>query len=349
MRPKKKISQGKIASDLGISQALVSLALNGRKDGINSATYRTIWEHATKLGYQPKGMNVDRSPAGARQKQVGIILRSGLALHNQGSYFGLVMHGVHTALAERGHAAVIIGSEDELDRRKLEEFFTAHHSLRGVVLLGEVAPAFLKELRRLEQRLVAVSARHPGLCHSVIGNEAQALELLVEHLHGLGHRRFGWLGGNVGLNRHQMRFDAFRDALRARGLAADERYSVRLAQGDRAEGGEAVLSLLPHAKRKDFPTAFLCYNTLMAAGAVKALVREGWRVPRDVSVAGADNSRLAAAESPAVTVAGCDAEKLGAAAARLLLDRTGTDEEGLTDAILPAQLLVGGTTGPAPA
>ena len=349
MPPKKKVSQQKIAKDLGISQALVSLALNGLKDGINAETYQTIWDHALKMGYTPKGMILQQTPAHSRQKQVGFILRAGLTLHNQGSYFGCVLHGLHTELAAKGFAAVFIGSEDTLDRSRLESFFPTGHSLKGVVMLGEVSPAFIKDLRHYERRLVAVSARHPGLCHSVIGNESQSLELLVEQLHSQGHRRFGWLGGNVTLKRHQMRFEAFGEALRQRNLKLQERYNVRLTQGDRSEGSDAMLSLLPHAKRKDFPTAIICYNTLMAAGATKALLREGWAVPGDCSIAGADNSALAFAESPRVTVAGSDAEKLGAAAARIILESTGDQDESFNDLILPAQLLIGETTGPAPA
>jgi LacI family transcriptional regulator len=348
MPPRRKVSQQQIARDLGVSQALVSLALNGRKEGISPETYRTIWERAIKLGYQPKGMKFERSPAEAHQRQVGFILRAGLNIHNQGSYFGLVLHGLHTALAERGFAAVFLGSEDTLDRRQVEAFFPENHSLKGVVLLGEVATPFLKDLRRHERRIVAVSARHPGLCHSVIGNENQSLELLVDHLHELGHRRIGWLGGNAGLARHQMRFDAYRASLQQFNLPYDERYCVRLAQGDRAEGGEAILSQLPHARRKDFPTAFLCYNTLMAAGAIKALVREGWEIPADCSIAAADNSRLASVESPRITVAGSDAGKLGAVAARVILETTGVADESFNDLILPSQFVNGESTGQAP-
>jgi LacI family transcriptional regulator len=146
-----------------------------------------------------------------------------------------------------------------------------------------------------------------------------------------------------------MRFDAYRASLQQFGLAYDERYSVQLIQGDRAEGGEAILSLLPDSRRKDFPTAFVCYNTLMAAGAIKALVREGWKVPADCSIAAADNSRLASAENPTITVAGSDAGKLGATAARLILETTGSDDESFNDLILPSQLVAGGSTAPAPA
>lgn len=348
MRPRKKVSQARIARDLGVSQALVSLTLNGRREGVSPETYQRIWDHALSLGYQPKGMKLDQSPVAARQRQVGFILRSGLTLHNQGSYFGLVLHGLHTALSERGYTAVFLGSEDTLDRTRLGAAFPSGHQMKGVVLLGEVGLPFLKELREQERRLVAVSARHPGLCHSVIGNEAQSLEQLVGHLHGLGHRRFGWIGGNVDLNRHQMRFDACRAALHQHDLVLDERYCIRRTEGDRAEGAEAVLTLLPHARRRDFPTAFICYNTLMAAGAVKAFQRDGWRIPDDCSIAGADNSSLRTAAPLSITVAGSDAEKLGATAARIILDSTGGEDESFNDLILPSQLLPGDSTGPAP-
>jgi len=190
-----RISQTKLAKDLGVSQALVSLVLNGRKEGINPDTYKRIWEHAISLGYQPKGMKFERSPRESRLRQVGFVLRSGLNIHTQGSYFNHVLHGLHTALAERGYAAVFLGSEDTLKKERLRQYFPTGHALQGIVLFGEVAPAFLHLLRQFEPRIVAVSARHTGLCHSVVGNEPQALASLVQHLHELGHRHIGRPGG----------------------------------------------------------------------------------------------------------------------------------------------------------
>ncbi len=348
MAPRKKVSQQRIAADLGVSQALVSLALNGRKDGISPETYRRIWDHAIGLGYQPKGMLLEQSPPEARQRQVAFVLRAGLNIHTQGSYFGHVLHGLHTALAEQGLAAVFLGSEDALGRDRLQQFYHTGHALHGVVLLGEVQPSFLTLLRTFERRIVAVSARHTGLCHSVVGNEPQALAALVSHLRGLGHTRIGWLGGNVGLGRHEARHQAYVAGLRLAGLEADPRYAVMLPQGDRAEGAEAVHRLLPLARRADFPTAFITYNIHMAAGAVHAMTRERWKVPGDVSFAAADYSPLARTESPRITAAGTEAEKLGRAAARLVGESTGGDDESFHDLTLPAQLYAGESTGPAP-
>jgi DNA-binding LacI/PurR family transcriptional regulator len=118
------------------------------------------------------------------------------------------------------------------------------------------------------------------------------------------------------------------------------------AEADRAEGGEAIHALLPHAKRRDFPTAFVTYNTPMAYGAALALQREGWNVPADLSLASADVSRLSIEGVLRITGAGTSPDKLGETAARLVLGENMPDE-GYTDLILPGPLVIGNSTGPA--
>ena len=345
-RPLKKVSQTQLAHELGISQALVSLVLNGRKQGINAETYDRIWAHAVKRGYRPKGMHLAASPA-AQARQVGIILRAPLRLNTPSLYFGDVQHGLHMGIEAREHTTVFLGAEDQLDPQKLRRIFAPGHAFQGIILVGEVTRGFLDQLRRLGLRMVAVSARYPGLCDSVLGNEPQALESLVDHLVSLGHRRFGWLGGNVLLGRHEARLQAFTAALGREGIKLAPRYTVKLSAGDRIDGADAVRLLLPLQRRRDFPTAFVTYNTLMAAGAVREFQREGWPVPGEVSIASADMSPLATGSTPRITAAGSNPELLGEAAARLLLDRGNVAPDSFTDLMLPAQLFIGDTTGKA--
>jgi LacI family transcriptional regulator len=339
----KKISQTQLAKELGISQALVSLVLNGRRQGINAETYDRIWAIATKKGYRPKGMSSAAS-AESIADQIGVIYRSSLKRSSPGNYFLQVEQGLHNALIERGYSTVFMGSEDTLNRARLGKFFTEGHRFRGIVLMGEVEAAFLNDLRRFEKRIVANSARYPGICHSVVGNEPQALEALVVHLVGLGHRRIGWLGGNVDLGRHESRFNAFKAALSVANIELDARYTITLEQADRAEGFEAAHTMLKHRKDKEFPTAFVCYNTLMAQGALKAFEREGLLVPDDLSIASADASAVATMQKPYVTAAGTSPEKLGEAAARLVLQSTGEESDTFIDMMLPAPLIKGDST-----
>ena len=341
----RRISQQTIARDLGVSQALVSLTLNGRRDRISPETYQRIWDYAMKAGYRPKGIVLESTPDDTRTRQIGVILRAGLNLHTQGSYFSHVMHGLNSAVLEHGYTTAFLGSEDDMDAERLAQFFGPGHAIKGVVLMGEVDGAFLTRLREQIPYVVAVSARHPGFCHSVLGNEPQALEFVVKHLYELGHRRIGWLGGNVGLGRHETRHQALKTALSTVGLKHNPRYDALRQEGDRAEGSEAMLGLLPLIKRKDFPTAFVTYNIHMAIGAIRTLQRAGKHVPADISIAAADFSETAGKFTPRITSAGCDPVQLGSSAAELVMDHRETTNGSFNDLVLASQLYVGESTG----
>lgn len=339
----KKVSQMQLAKELGVSQALVSLVLNGRRQGINPKTYERIWAHAVKRGYHPKGMHLVLSPTPLTQ--VAVIFRAPLRLQTSGGYFGHVQRGLHAALEARGFTSVFLGAEDELTVSRLRRTFSLGHPFRGIIVLGEVSRSFFDLLRELDLRIVVASACYPGLCDSVRADDRHALESLVQHLTVFGHRRIGWLGGNKGLGRHEVRFNSFKAALDRAGLSSNPRYCVAFAQGDRAEGIEAAHAVLAHAARKDFPTAFVCYNGLMADGVMKTFARAKLRVPADISIVSADAAPAATESTPRVTSAGTCPQELGEAAARLLLESS-EGEDKFTDLILPAKFFAGDTTGP---
>ena len=211
--------------------------------------------------------------------------------------------------------------------------------------MGQVGEAFLTMLQRHCNRIVAVSTRHAGFCHSIIGNEPEALKSIVSHLHELGHTRMGWLGGNFGLSRHETRFNGLKSAMAQLGLKHDPRYDVLRKEGDRAEGNEAMLSLLPDMKRPDFPTAFVTYNISMAIGAIRALQHAGYHVPADCSIAAADFSETASSYTPRITSAGCDPVDLGNRAASMITDQQLDASEGIfSDLVLASKLHIGEST-----
>lgn len=346
MAAKARISQQKIAQNLGVSQALVSLALNGRRDSINPETYKRIWDYAVASGYSPKGMSMEQAMAGSRPRQVGFILRAPLKLYNASNFFSHVQHGLHVALEAQGFTSVFLGTEDNLSSDKLAHLLRVAHGCEGVVLLGQVSRAFLQTLRNHTKNIVAVSACYPGICHSVQSNEQQSMGLLVEHLISLGHRRIGWLGGNRGMFRHEQRFGAFRQALQDHGLPALEAYWNIQDGGDRVEGAQAVRELARLRGRPDFPTAFIAYNGLMARGAINTLLQQQIAVPGDLSVVAVDATRVMEEDEPTITSASANPEALGEAAARLLLEQPRADG-GFTDLVLPSALAVRSTSGPA--
>ena len=340
MRPRAKISQTTIARDLGLSQALVSKVLNGQRNRIDAKTFELIWAHAVKVGYQGKGITKHAPLTASGHRQIGIVLRAGLQPFMQSNFFSHVQAGLHVALQARGYSTVVVGTEDA--------FAETGPLPSALVVLGAVKSTFLRTLRQSTRRIVAINGTYPGLCHSVLPNDAQSLELLVEHLATQGHRRFGWIGGLPHSTSHAVRLEALRTALATRGLPVptDQACAIIPDAADRQEGREAVLELLDRPGAR--PTAIVCFNGVMCRGATNALLQAGWDIPREISIAAVDATRVCVEETPHITCASAEPEKLGAVAAELLMDSTGNEDENYQSVTLAAQLRLGDTTGPAP-
>jgi LacI family transcriptional regulator, galactose operon repressor len=339
----RSISQQRIARDLGVSQALVSLVLNGKRENISDESYERIWKYAVKRGYRPKGMQANGN---ATANTVGFVLRAGLRLYTQSNFFSHIQHGLHTALQGRGFNSVFLGAEDTLNRQSLKEELP-RSNLFGLVIMGQVDEAFVRSIKAVQRNVVAVSAAYPGLCHSVMPNERQALDLLVEHLVELGHREVAWLGGNKQFRQNLTRRAALVDALRQRGLDLADAFAVDVLSGDRLDGRRAAQLLLERASPERLPTAWVCLNGLMARGVINYLTQQGLQVPGQISVVAVDATRVCVEEHPQITGANADPEKMGAKAAELLLQAATQTDEALLDVILPAQLTVRETSAPA--
>jgi LacI family transcriptional regulator len=337
------ISQQRIARDLGVSQALVSMVLNGKRENISEDSYQKIWDHALKIGYRPKGMQLTGNRALATN--VGFILRSGVRLHTQTQFWSHVQHGLHLGLLAHGYHSVFLGSEDDLGVRTVQQKLR-RHQLFGLAILGQVDERFLKATKAVQPNLVTISVSYPGICHSVMPNEAQALNLLVQHLTELGHRQFAWMGGDKGMDYNLRRHNALIEVLNQYGLKLADKYAVDVESGDRLGGWKAGEIMLEQISRKNFPTAWVCANGLMARGVINCLAQNGWRVPEDVSVVAVDATGVCEEERPKITGAHADPEKIGQTAAELLLKHADAKEENLMDVILPSRLTVRETSQP---
>src|SRR5262245_18304177 len=184
-RKRDDVSQQRISRDLGGSQALVSLVLNGKRDNISEDSYQRIWTHALKMGYRPKGMKF--SSETTPSLGIGFVLRAGVRLHTQSNFFSHVQHGLHAGLLHRGYHSVYLGSEDDGGPRGAQQV-VQQVKFCGVAVLCQVKGQLIEAIKATQPNVVLISFSYPGLCHSVMPNERQSVEQLVSHLWDLGHR-----------------------------------------------------------------------------------------------------------------------------------------------------------------
>ncbi|MEJ2149025.1 MAG: substrate-binding domain-containing protein [Chloroflexota bacterium] len=105
------------------------------------------------------------------------------------------------------------------------------------------------------------------------------------HLIKLGHRRIGFITGDMFVGSSEDRLNGYRDALAANGLPYDPDlvYQGDFFKPKGFDGGRAFLDL------ERPPTAVLASNDEMAFGVMEAALGLGYRVPEDLSIVGFDD------------------------------------------------------------
>jgi LacI family transcriptional regulator len=152
-------------------------------------------------------------------------------------------------------------------------------------------------------------------------DDEQAMELVVNHLSDLGHRRVCYAG-----------------PVDERAAASRRRLAARVAA--------ARTGIVLQEEGADGATALICHNDLVAIDNLDALERAGWNVPGDISVVGFDDTPLAAHHRIALTSVRCDAVALGRMAASQIFSAIASRRHAAERQLLECQLITRGTTGP---
>jgi LacI family transcriptional regulator len=317
-----------VAQRAGVSVATVSRALGGYPD-VAAPTRAAVERAAAALGYRPA--------AAARTVRLG---RSGLvgAFLNHcepaGENLQPIGRLVAASLAERlGAAGLGVLSFERVDR--LSDDVQARQ-LDAVVLVAISDRALTHvDLDALPCPVVGVDTAAPI---EVRGDHARGIELAVEHLAALGHRRIGYAGAQRFTVAGRERLRGFRAALSRLGLDRDGRLEHEGDYSDRSgrAAAAALLALDPP------PTAIVAVADMVAAGVCAAAAERAVNVPDDLSVVGFDDLPFAELMSPPLTTIRQDTTRLGGLAADTV--RAAFDDPSPRTILAEPQLVVRGST-----
>jgi len=306
-------TQREIAIKLGLSTATVSLALRDNPM-IAAATRRLVRDAIAETGYV---YNV--AAAALRTGRTRIV---GVSFHNIAhQFFAEMLIAIEETLSAAG-VAVFINNHGE-DPKSLARFIGSLAAYGADGLIVSPPPYVTVEaLRPIRERGVPIvyTSRHirgDDAADRVVNADKLAMRRAAGRLIELGHRNLVLLGGQPGTTVAEDRAAGFRCELEAAGIPWSETLWLqcrpRLLEG--AEAARGALGLKPR------PTGFVCFNDLVAFGAMNALRASGLEPGRDVGVVGIGGTDEAAAFYPALTTVLDNPAKSGRMAAELLLRR----------------------------
>ncbi|MCX5413701.1 LacI family DNA-binding transcriptional regulator [Streptomyces sp. NBC_00059] len=323
-----------VARAAGVSQATVSLVLGDKWRGrVSATTADRVRGSARELGYRPN--LAARSLRLGRTRTALLVVP---ALTNE--FFARVYTGAAAVAAEHDFGVVLYPSPDGTGPAR-DPFASASAALDGVIA-SSMATGALGALRETGLPLVMLDSDpgDRGAAARVNLDIADGMRQVAGHLLGLGHRRIVHLASAVETWTFAVRARTLREAARDVPGAALRTVTAPL---DVRAGREAVEALL--AAPGPRPTAIVCDDDILAAGACKAVRRRGLRVPDDISVTGFDDLALATAVEPELTTVRLPAEQVGERGMTALLAVLEGRPEEHRD--LPVELVVRGSTAPA--
>ncbi|MFC8518735.1 LacI family DNA-binding transcriptional regulator [Streptomyces sp. NPDC057257] len=322
-----------VAQAAGVSQAAVSLVLGDKWRGrVAEATAERVRQAARDLGYRPN--------LAARNLRLGrtrTVLLVVPALTTE--FFAGVYTGAARVAADHGFGVVLYPSPEGVGPAR-DPFASAQAALDGVIASSMAADA-LTAIRGDQLPLVMLDSDPEGSLGAATVNLdiTDGVRQVAAHLLDLGHRRFLHLAADV----PSWTFEVRARELAAR-LAAVPGTSIRTVRAPISIEDALTAAAAALATPGPRPTALVCDDDKLAAGAYKAARRLGLRIPDDVSVTGLDDLALATALDPELTTVRLDAELFGERGMRALLAvLDGRTPEG---GDIPVELVVRGSTAP---
>jgi LacI family transcriptional regulator len=309
--PSRPVTILDVAAEANVSKSTVSLVLQG-SELIRGETSERVREAARKLGYV-----YNQRAADLRRKSsntIGVIIND---LMNP--FFAEVLVGLERKLVDAGYTVLMAHTSEDLERQEKVLLTMREQHAAGIALCPALGtPASLtKTVQSWGIPLVVMVRTLGDGSYDFAGSDnAKGVQMATEHLVAAGHRRIGFLGGQSGPVLDQ-RLQGYKAALAQAGIAFDERW-VFAANPTRAGGYgtmNALLDAQPQVK------AAVCYNDLVAFGALSALGERGLRAGTDFALMGFDNVLDAAHSNPPLSTVDIRPSELGEQAAAILLSR----------------------------
>lgn len=293
-----------VAAKAQVSNATVSLVLNGRPCRVSEATRQRVKDAARELGFR----------SAALKQMAGILLPDISNL-----FFSSIGQAFLLEAQEQGYDAIVMvhGDQKGQDLATLDTLID--RGVCGIVMVRSARSSPEEEVALREKILkskipVVVMDRKMDIPNvkSVLLNNREGARMAVSYLLQQGHTCVGCITGPMGDVVSEARLLGYRDALQEAGITFDESLICR---GEyRTEDGT---KFLPYLLGKSV-TAIFCFNDMIALGVCKGCRDYHLHIPADLSVIGFDGIPFCETLDVPLSTVEQPVEEMGRAAAVLL-------------------------------
>ena len=300
-----------VAVAANVSKSTVSLVLKG-SPLIKEETAVRVRDAAAKLGYVYNRKAGELR--GNASNAIGVVINDLL-----NPFFSEMLVGIERTLVEAGYVVLMSNTNEDVLLQSRVLMSMKEQNVAGLMMCPALSTpkSILKTISDWGLPLTVFARKLGPGSYDFAGSDSETgFFLSTSHLLKSGHKKVGFLGGRGG-DVYNQRLNGYKKALDSYGLQFSDDL-IYQAYPNRDGGYAAMQSLLSghHDVR-----AAVCYNDIVAFGALSALGERDIKPGGEFQIIGYDNVLAAAHSNPPLSTLDVQPRALGERAATILLQR----------------------------
>lgn len=316
---RKRVGLREVAKVAQTSIATVSRVLNNT-GYVSEESRRRVLEAVQKLNYQP---NLRAKALRQRySRTIGLIIPNLL-----NAYYTALADQISLLLNQEGFQLLLSSTRDEVEIERTALQKLIGHDVDGLIWVP-TAPdeALLAHLYSQGIPTVCIVRQVKGSrLDAIVFEDFKGAKAATQELLKLGHRRIGYIGGDIGYSSNYDRWQGFLQAMSEAGISTDE-CCVRLGALRSEWGAKAAAELMRLQPR---PTALFVASNAIMPGVIKTLRAHGVEIPRDISLICFDDLDWFSFSQPPISAVATSHTHLAQACVDLLLRRISGEDADL--------------------
>lgn len=328
-----RVTIADVALIAGVSTQTVSRVINNKSE-ISANTRQRVLDVIQQMGYRPN--RVARSLVTQQTFTIGLVIPD---IANP--FFSELTRGTEDVAWENGYNVLLCNTVEKEEREKASLRLLEETRVDGVILCSSrMDQAELFPMLESFRSVVLVNRPAPRSVAGVVRiDDFEGGFSAVSHLLRAGRTHLAFLAGPLKSFSGCERLRGAMEAMKAQGVSICP-DKLRFCPPKRQSGYDSAIELLNLYPDID---GLVCYNDLVAVGALQACAELGRDVPNDVAIIGFDDIVLSRVVCPTLSTLSISKVQMGAIAARMLLDRI----QGRVDqdeVVMKANLTLRGST-----
>ncbi len=338
-----RVTINDVAKAARVSNATVSRVLNKSDYPISPEIRKKVLEAAKKLHYTPNlfGRNLKKG----KSNDIGVIVPSLL-----NPFYAETVAGIELECRKRGYNPIFCSSGHKVGK-EMEYVDLLQQKCVDGLIISSISSNVADMQQILDHNRNIVLFDQPAICgdcDSVTYNFNEAGKMAAHYLIEKGHRDIAFLVPCFDRQSRVARFEGVKSGMKEAGLEFSEsRLFLLDEEAQEITENESILQDNQSGWFKDGielaqaflksqceATAVVAVNDIIALGVIREFIRNGLKIPQDVSVMGFDDISISVMSNPALTTIAQPSVEMGRMAARMLIERINGEIQSNTTIVL---------------